>query len=26
LVDRDVSAKGLNSGPKQEVANDEGEE
>ncbi|MDR3522977.1 MAG: 50S ribosomal protein L17 [Acetobacteraceae bacterium] len=26
LVDRDVSAKGLNSGPKPEVANDEGEE
>jgi large subunit ribosomal protein L17 len=26
LVDRDVSAKGLDSGPKQEVANDEGEE
>ena len=26
LVDRDVSAKGLNSGPKPEVATDEGEE
>jgi large subunit ribosomal protein L17 len=26
LVDRDVSAKGLNSGPKPEAANDEGEE
>jgi large subunit ribosomal protein L17 len=26
LVDRDVSAKGLDSGPKQEAANDEGEE